>query len=151
MADTTEALARTHGVSVEAVRVLQDALRRGGGRQAQFSHAELGGMGQWSNGMTQVGDMFNIALRDKVDAICTALAGEAAHSPAPPPPDLHARLVAGRARPPVGERQPEWDALRLLPRGASRGGGAGRARSPSTTAASTASPACRSNRAGRRS
>ena len=85
MADL-EALARQHGVSVEAVQVLQDALRRGGGRQAQFSHKDLGGMGQWSaGGMTQVGDMFNTALKDKVNALCTALSGEAADAPVPAP------------------------------------------------------------------
>jgi len=75
MADHVEELARKHGVSVEAVQVLQDALERGGGRQAQFSHKDLGGMGQWSaGGMTQVGDMFNTALKDKVNAICNELA-----------------------------------------------------------------------------
>ncbi len=80
-----EDLARQHGVSPEAVRVLQDALRRGGGRQAQFSHPDLGGMGQWSaGGMTQVGDMFNTALKDKVNALCSALAEKAADDPAPP-------------------------------------------------------------------
>ena len=57
-----------------------------GGRQAQFSHPDLGGMGQWSaGGMTQVGDMFNTALKDKVNALCAALADEAANAPAPPP------------------------------------------------------------------
>ncbi len=72
---TAEELARQHGVSVAAVEALRDALRRGGGRQAQFSHADLGGMGQWSaGGMTQVGDMFNTALKDKVNALCTELA-----------------------------------------------------------------------------
>lgn len=75
MAVSMEELARRHGVSVEAVQVLQDALRRGGGRQAQFSHRDLGGMGQWSaGGMTQVGDMFNAALKDKVSALCAELA-----------------------------------------------------------------------------
>jgi hypothetical protein len=81
-------LARTNGVSEDAVRVLQDAVRRGGGRQAQFSHPDLGGMGQWSaGGMTQVGDMFNTSLKDKVNAICSALAesGEADKAPAPAP------------------------------------------------------------------
>jgi hypothetical protein len=74
---TVDELARKHGVSAEAVQVLQDALRRGGGRQAQFSHKDFGGMGQWSTGgMTQVGDMFNTALKDKVNALCTELARE---------------------------------------------------------------------------
>ena len=88
MSEDIEALARMHGVSTEAVRVLQDAVRRGGGQQAQFSHPELGGMGQWSaGGMTQVGDMFNTDLRDKVAALCTALSqgGCYAISDAAPP------------------------------------------------------------------
>ena len=77
MASGTRDLAAEYGVSREAVDVLREALRRGGGRQAQFSHPDLGGMGQWSaGGMTQVGDMFNSALRDKVNGICTALARE---------------------------------------------------------------------------
>ncbi len=81
---SAEDLARQHGVSADAVRVLQDAVRRGGGRQAQFSHPELGGMGQWSaGGMTQVGDMFNTALKDKVNAICAALASAPPAEPAP--------------------------------------------------------------------
>ena len=81
MADVA-ALARQHGVSEDAVRVLQDAVRRGGGRQAQFSHPDLGGMGQWSGGgMTQVGDMFNTALKDKVNALCKELSQSAATMP----------------------------------------------------------------------
>ncbi len=76
-------LAARHGVSVAAVQALQDALRRGGGRMAQFSHPDLGGMGQWSaGGMTQVGDMFNIRLRDRVAALCAELAaGSLADTP----------------------------------------------------------------------
>ena len=79
---TAEELARKHGVSVGAVEALRDALRRGGGRQAQFSHPELGGMGQWSaGGMTQVGDMFNSALKQKVEALCSELSQQAANEP----------------------------------------------------------------------
>ena len=88
MASVTE-LAHQHGLSEGAVQALQEALRRGGGRQAQFSHPDLGGMGQWSSGgMTQVGDMFNTALRDKVDALCRALSedGAAASETAAEPP-----------------------------------------------------------------
>ena len=82
MSGSIDDLARKHGVSVDAVRVLQDALRRGGGRQAQFSHPDLGGMGQWSaGGMTQVGDMFNTALKDKVNQLCKELAQSATTMP----------------------------------------------------------------------
>ena len=85
MAATVEDLARKHGVSVEAVQALREALRHGGGRRAQFSHRDLGGMGQWlAGGMTQVGDMFNTALRDKVNALCTELAAQEADAPSPP-------------------------------------------------------------------
>ena len=38
---------------------------------AQFSHADFGGMSQWSPGMSMVGDMFNAELKSKLDALCT--------------------------------------------------------------------------------
>ena len=42
-----------------------------GGRIAQFSHSDFGGMSQWSPGMSMVGDMFNTKLKSKLDALCT--------------------------------------------------------------------------------
>ncbi len=87
MAASLDELARRHGVSVEAVRTLQEALRHGGGQRAQFSHPDLGGMGQWlAGGMTQVGDMFNTSLRDKVNALCTELAAQGTDAASPTPP-----------------------------------------------------------------
>jgi hypothetical protein len=74
------------GLSVAALRVLWEALCRGHGRQAQFDHAELGGMGQWmAGGMTMIGDMFNTALAAKVAAACALLAelGPGQAEPAP--------------------------------------------------------------------
>ena len=69
-------VAKRHGVSVEAVTVLLVALAQGDGRQAQFNHPDLGGMGQWSQGgMIMVGDMFNHGLKARVDALCSELAG----------------------------------------------------------------------------
>ncbi|WP_043364045.1 SHOCT domain-containing protein [Belnapia sp. F-4-1] len=69
------AIAAQHGVGQEAALVLLHALAAGGGTMAQFSHPELGGMGQWSQGgMVMVGDMFNHALKARVDALCRALA-----------------------------------------------------------------------------
>ena len=92
-----EELARWHGVSVEAVRTLQEALQHGGGQRAQFSHPDLGGMGQWlAGGMIQVGDMFNTALKAKVNALCTELAAQQADAPPPAPP--HAGDASGAAR-----------------------------------------------------
>ena len=44
---------------------------------AQFSHPELGGAGQWSQGgMTMIGDMFNQGLKRRVDALCSELADQ---------------------------------------------------------------------------
>jgi hypothetical protein len=69
-------IAQRFGVSTDVVQTLQQALERGGGTMAQFNHPELGGMGQWQGGgMTMVGDMFNNALKAKVDALCTELSG----------------------------------------------------------------------------
>jgi hypothetical protein len=71
-----EEVSRRHGVSEDAVAELLAALVAGGGSQAQFNHPDLGGMGQWSQGgMIMVGDMFNNALKARVDALCTELAG----------------------------------------------------------------------------
>jgi hypothetical protein len=41
---------------------------------AQFSHADFGGMSQWSPGMSMLGDMFNTQLKSKLDALCTDIA-----------------------------------------------------------------------------
>ena len=64
-----------HGVSTETAEAMLMALVAGNGTQAQFNIAELGGMGQWSQGgMTMVGDMFNNGLKARVDVLCTDLA-----------------------------------------------------------------------------
>jgi hypothetical protein len=41
-----EDVATRHGVSLDAVSVLLDALGQSNGSQAQFNHPDLGGMGQ---------------------------------------------------------------------------------------------------------
>ncbi|HWL67206.1 MAG TPA: SHOCT domain-containing protein [Geminicoccus sp.] len=72
-----EEVAARHGLSVEAVAVLLRTLAAGSGTMAQFSHPDLGGMGQWSQGgMVMIGDMFNHGLKQRVDAACTELAGQ---------------------------------------------------------------------------
>jgi hypothetical protein len=85
---TIGAIAQRHGVSSEAAQVVLAALAAGGGRQAQFSHPELGGMGQWSQGgMIMIGEMFNQGLKHRVDQLCIELAGVLAnHSPYAPTP-----------------------------------------------------------------
>ncbi len=77
-----EALAQRHGVSTGAATAMLHALIEGNGTMAQFSHPEFGGMVQWSKGgMTMVGDMFNHALKAKVDALGSELAGLLATQP----------------------------------------------------------------------
>ena len=75
-----ERLAERYSLSRAAVQAAFVALRRGGGRMAQFSHADFGGMSQWSPGMSMVGDMFNTQLKSKLDALCTEIV---AHLTAP--------------------------------------------------------------------
>jgi hypothetical protein len=68
-------IAQRHGVSFDAAGTLLRAVWAGGGSMAQFSHPELGGMGQWSQGgMIMVGDMFNNGLKARVDGLCNDLA-----------------------------------------------------------------------------
>src|SRR5258708_25259461 len=72
--ELVDRMAKKHAVSSAAVHVVLAALRSGGGRMAQFSHADFGGMSQWSPGMSMVGDMFNTQLKAKFDALCSDIA-----------------------------------------------------------------------------
>ena len=72
--ELVDRMAKKHAVSSAAVHVVLAALRGGGGRMAQFSHADFGGMSQWSPGMSMVGDMFNTQLKAKLDALCSDIA-----------------------------------------------------------------------------
>ncbi len=68
-------IAGRYGLSREAVRAMLFAVHAGGGTMAQFNIPELGGSGQWMRGgMTMVGDMFDNALKARVDALCGELA-----------------------------------------------------------------------------
>ncbi len=67
-------IAVRYRLSDGAVRTLLDAVVRGGGAMAQFSHPELGGNGQWMRGgMAMVGDMFNPGLQATVSGVCSEL------------------------------------------------------------------------------
>jgi hypothetical protein len=72
--ELVDRLAKRYSVSPAAVQVVMTALRSGGGRMAQFSHPDFGGMSQWSPGMSMVGDMFNTQMKSKLDALCTDIA-----------------------------------------------------------------------------
>ena len=91
---TVAAIAGRHGVGTDAASQLLSALNAGGGRQAQFNHPDLGGMGQWSQGgMIMIGDMFNNGLKARVAALCSDLA-DALQNPglfAPPQSQPHSQ------------------------------------------------------------
>ena len=66
-------VAERHGVSLDAVRHVVQALERGHGTMAQFDHPDLGGMGQWfAGGMVMVGRMFDDGLKTRVKALSEA-------------------------------------------------------------------------------
>ena len=68
------ALADRYAVGVDAVKMMLDAVARGGGSMAQFNVPEFGGNGQWMRGgMTMVGDMFNNSMKATVDNLCNDL------------------------------------------------------------------------------
>jgi hypothetical protein len=80
-------LAQRYTVSPEAVMTLLHALVNGNGLMAQFEHGDVGGKGQWMRGgMVMVGDMFNHALKAKVDGLCSELASLLAAHPFQPLP-----------------------------------------------------------------
>lgn len=99
------AVAARHGLGEAGVAALWEAVRRGGGRMAQFSHPDLGGMGQWSGGgLIQIGDMFNDRLRASVAAACADLA-EAVRDAPPADP-----AAPGGGASPAGQAGPWWPA-----------------------------------------
>ncbi|WP_437567839.1 SHOCT domain-containing protein [Sorangium sp. So ce542] len=80
-------LSQRYFVSTDAVMTLLQALVNGNGTMAQFYHPELGGGGQWmQGGMTMIGDMFNSALKAKVEGLCAELSNLLASQPFAPAP-----------------------------------------------------------------
>ena len=75
--DSTKSLvqevSRRNRLSEEAVSILLKALESSGYSMAQFNHPELGGMGQWSGGMTMIGDFSNSELKGRVERACSEL------------------------------------------------------------------------------
>jgi len=68
------ALAERYAIGVEAVKMMLDAVAKGGGSMAQFNLPEFGGSGQWMRGgMTMVSDMFNSSMKATVDNLCSDL------------------------------------------------------------------------------
>ena len=75
-------LAQRHGFSQEAVLNMLDAVIAGRGGMAQSNHPEFGGSGQWMRGgMIMLSDMFNNALKSRVDALCSDLTSRLTSEP----------------------------------------------------------------------
>jgi hypothetical protein len=75
-------LAQRYGFSSDAVASMLDAVVAGNGGMAQFNHPEFGGSGQWmQGGMIMLSDMFNHALKGRVDGLCHDLARLVASQP----------------------------------------------------------------------
>src|SRR6202453_4904639 len=69
-----EEIAHRMGFSPDAVRSSLFSMIGGRGGMVQFSHPELGGSGQWmAGGAIMISDMFNSALKARVDALCIEL------------------------------------------------------------------------------
>jgi hypothetical protein len=69
-----EDIARRTGFTQNAVASMLVSIARGRGGMAQFSHSEFGGSGQWmAGGAIMISDMFNNALKARVDALCSEL------------------------------------------------------------------------------
>jgi len=75
-------LSQRHGFSPDAVTHMLFAVLNGNGSMAQFNHPEFAGSGQWmQGGMLMLGDMFNHALKGRVDALCWEISGILANQP----------------------------------------------------------------------
>jgi len=79
-------LGQRHGFSAGAVAHMMQTMLRSRGGMAQFNHPEFGGSGQWMpGGMLMISDMFNNALKARVDGLCrdvsAALAGQPMAAP----------------------------------------------------------------------
>lgn len=75
-------LSGRYGFSVDAITHMLIAVLNGNGSMAQFSHGEFGGSGQWMRGgMLMLGDMFNMGLKNNVDALCNEISNILANQP----------------------------------------------------------------------
>jgi hypothetical protein len=75
-------LSQRYGFSPDAVTHMLLAVLHGNGSMAQFNHPEFAGSGQWmQGGMLMLGDMFNHALKGRVDNLCAEISGILAAQP----------------------------------------------------------------------
>jgi Short C-terminal domain len=67
-------IAHRTGFTEDAVTSMLFSVIAGRGSMAQFSHPEFGGSGQWmAGGAIMISDMFNNALKARVDTLCNEL------------------------------------------------------------------------------
>jgi len=117
-------LSTRYGVSTDAVRVMLEAVVRGNGTMAQFSHPEFGGSGQWmAGGMTMVGDMFNHSLKATVVGLAGDLSRLLASTPlyAPEPTTAGEPATTGRPGAPYAATAGSWWPAELGQPGSSGG------------------------------
>ena len=76
-------IANRTGFTEDAVTSMLFSVIAGRGSMAQFSHPEFGGSGQWmAGGAIMISDMFNNALKARVDALCNELSALLGDEPA---------------------------------------------------------------------
>jgi hypothetical protein len=105
--DVIPSIAQRYHVSLDAAREVERALRATGGRQAQFSHPELGGSGQWMPGMLMIHAGADRQLRARVegllDEVAAVVRGSETASPAALARDPNAPAASSRVDLPAGE------------------------------------------------
>jgi hypothetical protein len=75
-------IAHRTGFTEDAVTSMLLSVIAGRGRMAQFSHPEFGGSGQWTaGGAIMISDLFNNALKARVDALCNELSAPVGDEP----------------------------------------------------------------------
>ena len=68
-----QALAEQYKIGAEAVKVMLDAVAKGGGGAAKFNVPEFGGAGEWMRGMALMGGMAGDPVKATVDSLCNEL------------------------------------------------------------------------------
>lgn len=112
-------LALRYGISNDAVMTMLNAVMTGNGTMAQFNHPDFGGSGQWmQGGMTMVGDMFNYALKSKVEGLCAELSNLMANQQ----PNLFKPPSSSQTQSQGGQQQRDYGQASLfVPGGMQRG------------------------------
>ena len=68
-----QALAEQYKIGADAVKVMLDAVVKGGGTMATFNLPEFGGAGEWMRGMALMGGMAGNPMMATVDSLCNEL------------------------------------------------------------------------------